>query len=146
MAKPNYSKGSFFRRTQFSYTPVAKMYPYQPLNVEDRHIRLLHPEQLPSDSSKSPIRLTTSHISLSKPCQYWTLSYTWGAPFEGLPPEWDNRATTHTIYVNGHEFEIQWNLEAALKLLCSIPIPTIWIDAICIYASRHRVSCRHIWW
>lgn len=75
------------------------------------------------------------HIKLREAPRYYALSYTWGAPFAGLPSEWDDPKATHTIYIDGHEFEVRWNLETALKQMCKYEVTVMWIDAICINQS-----------
>ncbi|KAL5326330.1 hypothetical protein ACEPPN_007468 [Leptodophora sp. 'Broadleaf-Isolate-01'] len=75
------------------------------------------------------------HTSLREAPRYYALSYTWGAPFAGLPSEWDDPKATHTIHVDGHEFEVRWNLEAALKRMCKDEVTVMWIDALCINQS-----------
>src|SRR5947207_2983579 len=133
-------------------------YKYQPLDVANNAIRLveLSPLAWPSD----PITLRIFHVSLGDlvgwqnlvdkhgpmaaveilrpalsklPC-FYTLSYTWAAPYLGLPSEWDNDDATKIVKLDGRDFEVRWNLESALRyigLRVREPL-ALWIDAICI--------------
>ncbi|PMD64719.1 uncharacterized protein K444DRAFT_499797, partial [Hyaloscypha bicolor E] len=77
------------------------------------------------DNGDSPIRciLKPVHLDDAHPPCYTALSYTWG----------DN-SNKVTIEVNGTEFEVTRNLHLALKHFRNTqdPIPTLWVDAICI--------------
>ena len=106
---------------------------YRALKHDEQEIRVVG-LALSSTSSDSPIELRIEHIKLQDSPKYWALSYTWDAPFEGLPPEWNDPNATRTIYVDGLPFEIRWNLEAALRHMRDANMFKLpfWIDAICI--------------
>ena len=87
---------------------------YRALKHDEQEIRVVG-LALSSTSSDSPIELRIEHIKLQDSPKYWALSYTWDAPFEGLPPEWNDPNATRTIYVDGLSIEIRWNLKAALR-------------------------------
>jgi hypothetical protein len=74
---------------------------------------------------------------MGAPC-YYTLSYTWGAPYHGLPLEWDDPNETRNIYIDDQEFPVRWNLAEALRSLCQLfrEPRMFWIDAICIDQSN----------
>jgi Heterokaryon incompatibility protein (HET) len=107
-------------------------FPYLPISLEKFEIRLV--ELIPLESPTDPIKLNVHHVSLSDNPNYAALSYTWGMPYYGLPPEWDDTDATRLIYVNNHEFHVRLNLEAAVRHLCEqCDAPSlIWIDQICI--------------
>ncbi|KAI9857129.1 MAG: hypothetical protein M1813_008620 [Trichoglossum hirsutum] len=122
---------------------------YEPLNVAAKEIRLV--EIIDPPETSGPIHLRLKNVSLLLPFEqvfpltfghlsfvclprYYALSYTWGAPYDGLGPEWDDPLATHLIYINGAEFHVRWNLMSALQhFRQTLARPTlIWIDAICI--------------
>ncbi|KAH6693898.1 heterokaryon incompatibility protein-domain-containing protein [Plectosphaerella plurivora] len=113
---------------------MSESFQYQPLSSEEHEIRLfkLHPDQNPD----SIISGTLRHVKLATKPAYCALSYTWGAPYDGLPPEWDDHSGTRPILVNGHEFPIRLNLHAALAHMRKLPPTPFWIDAICIDQSN----------
>jgi hypothetical protein len=95
-----------------------QFYQYQPL-LDLHDIRLLHIQSGIGDDEVSCI---LSHVSLTAPLKYETLSYTWG-----------DTETTRVIYVEGKKLQVTTNLYSALLRLrfpdCS---RTLWVDAICI--------------
>jgi hypothetical protein len=105
-------------------------YKYQPLDSSKQEIRIA---ELASGQALSPIlNITLKHVRLLDSPRYWTLSYTWGSPFDGLEAKWDDPTAKHMIYADKQKFYVRWNLEAALRCLASYDVPCIWIDAICI--------------
>ncbi|KAK4216844.1 heterokaryon incompatibility protein-domain-containing protein [Rhypophila decipiens] len=108
---------------------------YEPLNTDLREFRLI--DLGPNKDPSSPVEITLRHASRRDRPEYCALSYTWGAPFGGLPPEWDSPAVTRLIKVNGKNFHVRLNLDAALRRLIKdgVKLP-IWIDAICIDQSN----------
>ena len=36
------------------------------------------------------------------------------------------------MYIDGHKFEVRWNLEVALRTLSELGVHSVWIDGICI--------------
>ncbi|KAM7215249.1 Heterokaryon incompatibility protein (HET) domain containing protein [Rhypophila decipiens] len=108
---------------------------YEPLNTDLREFRLI--DLGPNKDPSSPVEITLRHASRRDRPDYCALSYTWGAPFDGLPPEWDSPAVTRLIKVNGKNFHVRLNLDAALRRLIKdgVKLP-IWIDAICIDQSN----------
>ncbi|KAF5557554.1 regulatory alcR, partial [Fusarium phyllophilum] len=89
-------------------------------------------ELAPGQASSPILHITLKHVSLLESPKYWTLSYTWGSPFDGLEAEWDDPTAERMIRADGEKFYVRWNLEAALRCLASYDVPSIWIDAICI--------------
>jgi hypothetical protein len=113
---------------------MPNKFQHQPLDLTDREIRVV--DFTPPESRSSSIHLAMKHIKLRESPEYWALSYTWGAPFDTLLLEWDDPNATHTVYIDGQEFEVRWNLEAALRALSELGVHTIWIDGICIDQSN----------
>ena len=89
------------------------LFQYKPLGFEFPEIRLIK-LKLASDV-RDPTHLELFHDDLANLTNYSALSYTWGAPYEGLPPEWDDPDCKVPILVNGHGFHIRENLESALR-------------------------------
>ncbi len=109
---------------------MPNKFQHQPLDLTDREIRVV--DFTPPESMSSSMK----HVKLRESPKYWALSYTWGTPFDTLPLEWDDPNATHTVYIDGQEFEVRWNLEAALRALSKLGVHTIWIDGICINQSN----------
>ncbi|KAH8699398.1 heterokaryon incompatibility protein-domain-containing protein, partial [Phaeosphaeriaceae sp. PMI808] len=117
---------------------------YRPLNTDNQEIRLL--QITPIEKPTNPIRLRLRHVSLLDKPIFNALSYTWGAPFAGLLPEWDDPNATHTVLINNKEIQIRWNLEAALRhftRVATMPYQ-LWVDAICINQSDLREKSSQI--
>jgi hypothetical protein len=143
---------------------MAGRFQYNPLDSSDKQIRLVRligtPLEEDSPHDDGPIQLRMVHATLDgrpgengnltieswdaeitgvdagpPPDRYFALSYTWGAPFDGLDPEWSDPQATHVLYANGCEFKVRHNLLEALKHMRKKPgffkLP-IWIDAMCI--------------
>jgi hypothetical protein len=113
---------------------MANAFIYRPLDPTGEEIRLVEP--LLVDTALSEMTFTIRHVKLSESPRYWTLSYTWGAPFAGMSSDWDSPNATHTISIDGRKFEVRWNLEAVLRMLRYYEVEKIWIDAICIDQSN----------
>ncbi|KAM7191271.1 Heterokaryon incompatibility protein (HET) domain containing protein [Rhypophila sp. PSN 637] len=113
---------------EFHYEPLS-------LNTDLEELRLI--DLGPDKDPYSPVEITLRHASRLDRPEYCALSYTWGAPFDGLPPPWDSPAATQLIKVNGKSFHVRLNLDAALRRLIKdgVKLP-IWIDAICIDQSN----------
>ena len=111
---------------------------YKPLGFKFPEIRLI--KLKPASDVRDPIHLELFHDDLAKPTDYSALSYTWGAPYEGLPPEWDDPDCKVPILVDGHEFHIRKNLESALRHFRSAREGhrAFWIDAISINQNDHE--------
>ncbi|KAF8858381.1 hypothetical protein BDZ45DRAFT_743418 [Acephala macrosclerotiorum] len=105
---------------------------HSPLDPAQSEIRLL--KLFPCTGFDADIRLELFHASLHSAPEYLPLSYTWGAPYEGLLSEWDDINHTCTITVSGAPFQIRMNLESALRHIrkCQPHETVLWIDAICI--------------
>ena len=107
---------------------------YEKLDPSLLEIRLVRLKL--ADVFTDNIELELFQISLSdldhEP--YVPLSYTWGTPFRGLSPDWDDPKRTSTVSLNGKSFEIRLNLESALRHIRGVKINRVplWIDAICI--------------
>lgn len=113
---------------------MVHQFQYQPLNSTEKEIRLLEIDS--NQDASRPLELKLWHIKLGDSPEYWTLSYTWGAPFDGLSPEWDDPNSKHLVKINGKDFHVRWNLDAALRRLAQYGIPALWVDAICIDQSN----------
>ena len=106
---------------------------YQPLNIENREIRLVTIISEPSLSSSMECKLST--FGLVDAPSYIALSYVWG----------DIRKTT-PITVDDAEIHVTTNLLAALRRMSAWDHGTyFWIDALCINQSNteekgHQVS------
>ena len=97
-------------------------YQYAPLELQDRHIRLL--SLYPSSDENATIRCSVAPHSLNWNPPYEALSYTWGDPSDICPKPVD---------FNGFPKHISSNLEAALRVLRFHDRTRIlWIDALCI--------------
>jgi len=117
----------------FKQTLSQAMYSqYRPLSQEKLEIRVV--ELLPLRDPNEAISLNLFHVSLIDLPSYRALSYTWGMPFHGLPAEWGDPKANILALLNGDEFPLQYNLEAAIRHLCLNINQSIvlWIDAICI--------------
>ena len=97
-------------------------YKYEPLEIPDRHVRLL--TLYPSENESTPIKCSTTPHSLNWNPSYEALSYTWGDPRDICPSPID---------FNGYRTYISTNLEAALRALRYSEYPRVlWIDALYI--------------
>jgi len=97
-------------------------YQYEPLEPQDRHIRLLN--LYPASDEDAPIKCSVVHHSLNWNPPYEALSYTWGDP---------NDICEVPIDLNGCPARISTNLEVALRILRFHERPRrLWIDALCI--------------
>lgn len=114
---------------------MTHQFQYQPLDSPEQDIRLVELRISQQDASL-PLELRLRHVKLRDNPKYWALSYTWGAPFDSLPPEWDDPTATRLAKVNGKDFHVRWNLDAALRRLSEYSIPALWIDVICIDQSN----------
>jgi hypothetical protein len=102
---------------------------YQPLNIENREIRLVTVKPIPNDpglETVCPLECELSTVSLDTRPEYVALSYVWGDPDMKWP-----------VFMNGVLIFVTKNLHAALLQLrycCTIsqPFRPVWIDAICI--------------
>ncbi|MCJ1296763.1 hypothetical protein MMC34_008330 [Xylographa carneopallida] len=107
---------------------------YEKLNPQLLEIRLVRLKL--TDVFTDDIELEIFPISLGNPDHepYVPLSYTWGTPYHGLLPDWDNFTKTTTVSLNGKSFKIRLNLESALRHIRGVKRNSVplWIDAICI--------------
>lgn len=87
---------------------MAGMFSYTPL--KRREIRLL---RIQAGSEDTPVEVSLSHVSLDSLPDYAALSYVWG-----------DGHSAKTITLNGRDFIVRANLEAALRELRSRPIMT----------------------
>ena len=108
------------------------MLSYQRLSSDPIEKRLVQIKE--ARSLDDPIHLRMYHVQFHSNPTYSTLSYTWGSPAAHFPSEWDDPASTVTVWVNRTPFEVRRNLESALRHLRKFPwmIQTFRIDAICI--------------
>ena len=111
---------------------------YKPLGFEFPEILLI--KLKPASDVRDPIHFELFHDDLGNLTDYSALSYTWGAPHEGLPPEWDDTDCKVPILVNGCEFHIRKNLESALRHVRSAREghQAFWVDAISINQNDHE--------
>lgn len=101
---------------------------YEPLPDDGFQIRLV--TILPGLELEA-LRCTVRNFVLTEDLQYEALSYTWGDP-----------TVTSPVLLNGSEFEITTNLEAALQSLrYEDKERLLWIDAICI--NQRSISERN---
>ena len=80
---------------------------HRELNAEKLEFRLL--EFSPQAKHSDLIHFDLIYAILLDPPEYETLSYTWGAPYEGLPPEWDDPEPSIPISLNGTVHHIHHN-------------------------------------
>jgi hypothetical protein len=108
---------------------------YDSLRRENLEIRLL--TIIANDLVTADVDIVIETAPLNEfESKYSTLSYTWGAPFENLPPEWADHNVVVPITLNGKHKAVQWNLDAALRALRARKNHgPIWIDALCINQS-----------
>ena len=98
----------------------ANSFPYQAISSAAGEIRLLTIE--PHADSTTDVSCRLSNASLGDPPPYEALSYMWGDPKYRNP-----------ILLNGQQFMVNANLDAALHYLRKTnESRTIWADAICI--------------
>src|SRR5436190_20454007 len=96
--------------------------PYRPVNSAAGEIRLLILQ--PASNASDPVVCTLEHATLGSNRKYEALSYAWGT-----------KKNWKTITLDGLEFPVLENAEAALCRLRSLRKPRIvWIDAICTYS------------
>ncbi|MCJ1283729.1 hypothetical protein MMC26_003060 [Xylographa opegraphella] len=98
---------------------------------EIRLVRLCLTDVFTDDIELELFRISLSDLNHEP---YVPLSYTWGTPYLGLPPDWDDPKQTRTVSLNGKSFQIRLNLESALRHIRGVKkndVP-LWIDAICI--------------
>ncbi|KAK4158746.1 heterokaryon incompatibility protein-domain-containing protein [Cladorrhinum sp. PSN259] len=94
---------------------------YRPLSTENLEIRVIH--ILPASDPNAIIKCALQTVSLrDEEVTFKALSYVWGDPAARAP-----------IVLNGEQFSVTVNLEAALKRFRD-PIQSVilWADAICI--------------
>jgi len=103
--------------------PISQArYQYEPLEPEDRNVRLL--TLYPASDDTIPIKCSVANLSLNWNPPYEALSYTWGDP---------NDRCQVPIDFDGYPAHISTNLEAALRVLRYHDEPRqLWIDALCI--------------
>ncbi|KAF5685233.1 heterokaryon incompatibility (het-6OR allele) [Fusarium circinatum] len=104
--------------------------------LDSTHIRLvkIRPRTRSLLSERLNIDVTTHSLDEAKALGYHALSYTWGAPVEGLGKRADRNSC---ILVNGDRFYVQPNLFGALKRFEEFDW-YLWIDAICIDQTNQR--------
>jgi hypothetical protein len=116
-----------------SFQGRFKYLPLDPLKSEIRLLEIL-PISKHTVAESDCVECRLFNISLDEQPEYEALSYTWG-------PQND----MCSILLNGYNFKISRNLEAALiKLRASTP-RALWVDAICIdqasdYERNHQVT------
>ncbi|KAF5627507.1 heterokaryon incompatibility (het-6OR allele) [Fusarium sp. NRRL 52700] len=104
--------------------------------LDSTHIRLvkIRPRARSLLRERLNIEVTTHSLDEAQALGYHALSYTWGAPLEGL----DKRADRNScILVNDDRFYVQPNLFGALKRFEEFDW-YLWIDAICIDQTNQR--------
>ena len=93
---------------------------YQPIHVNQIRIVILAPGRW-----KDQLRCTLQTVSVDAEVEYEALSYTWG-----------DENITKTILLQGFDFQVTTNLDAALRhLRLQDKERKIWIDALCINQS-----------
>jgi Heterokaryon incompatibility protein (HET) len=102
--------------------------------TDNSSIRLM--KLLPARDYSSMLRCSLIVASLKRVPPYEALSYVW---------ESENRGSG--ILCGSALLGVTVNCEAAIRRLRRGDEPRLlWIDSICIYASRCRVTCRRFWW
>jgi hypothetical protein len=120
-------------------------YQYLPLPTA-RSIRLINFCSRPSGEHSIQINLATHTLEEAPP--FVALSYTWGNPTLPFSEQAQIAEiiyeSTGEIIVEGHVFEVKYNLLDALEMLRDLPSSNIeqyfWIDAICIN-QQDLVEC-----
>ena len=127
--------------TSYASSTNSTPFRYKPLGSRQPEIRLIKLKA--ADAARDPVHLELFHDNLSNPTEYSALSYTWGAPYVGLPSEWDDSSCKVRILVNGQEFYVRKNLESALRHFRSAREGhrAFWIDAVSINQSDDE-ECR----
>lgn len=114
-----------FNHTAATMELAQTNFNYEPLPVDGSQIRLV--TILPGIELEA-LRCTVRNFALTEDLHYEALSYAWGDP-----------TVTSPVLLNGSEFEITTNLEAALQSLrYDDKERLLWIDAICI--NQHSIS------
>jgi hypothetical protein len=114
---------------------------YQYSSLEQSQLRI--PTLLPGNFEDPLTGLLTHQQFLpanSEVPKYEALSYVWG-----------DQTDTEPMAISQDHYQkdklIGPYFATALRHLRQQDQPRdLWIDALCIYASRHRVTCRRIWW
>ena len=114
------------------------MFEYRRLSSDPVEIRLVEIQE--ARYSNDPVHLRLYHVPLYSKNVYQALSYTWVSPGAHFSDEWDDSASTLTIWIDGEPFKVRRNLESALRHLRQVSWmsqtawmhQTFWIDAICI--------------
>lgn len=120
-------------RIPYHFAGMANAFPYQAVDIASQEIRLV---EFISAKPSFPIKLSFKRAKLQESPLYMALSYTWGAPFDGLPSEWGDPSATKTLNLDGCQLEIRWNLEATLRALYVDDMPALWVYAPCINQSN----------
>jgi Heterokaryon incompatibility protein (HET) len=114
---------------------------YEELKSPTNEIRLI---KLTPGLFEDDIKLQLFHAELNGRFEYRALSYTWDAPYEGLPADWDDPESKVPISINEQSFSLRKNLESALRHFQSgwKDGLVLWIDAISINQqdSKERSS------
>lgn len=101
----------------------AEQYCHEPLPASD-WIRLLI--LAPATNPTDPLMCSMTSTSLSKPCQYTALSYSWAM-------EDGDASLCRSLWVDGKHLRITRNLfEGLLRIRNTAQSLNLWIDAVCI--------------
>lgn len=122
--------GSWWR--PFGFVPSTRVtnsvYKYKRLDLATDAIRLIR--ILKGDTGPIMCEIIETHLSQADSVPYEALSYVWG-----------NNKRRHKIWVDGCLFTVTKNLfEALSNLRQPGKDRVLWIDAICIDQSHHKVS------
>lgn len=104
-----------------------------------KNIRVLDIE--PNEDFDAPLEAKIRLTSLSDPCKYLAISYTWRKLYE------DGSHLCETLYIDEHPLKVTDSLDSSLRRvrqhwisgqlhLDSAPL-TVWIDGACIDQSNH---------
>ncbi|KAK3321917.1 heterokaryon incompatibility protein-domain-containing protein [Apodospora peruviana] len=108
------------------------MFTYQPLDPDNRELRLVRLRQKDPQSRQDKIELDLKHVSMSHDISYAAVSYVWG-----------DATDTVDIIISGESFRIGRNLHAALAQFRQNGVDSwLWIDAICIHQADDEEKSR----
>jgi Heterokaryon incompatibility protein (HET) len=108
------------------------IFQFGPIQILGNDLQCIRVLQLEPGNINEEVSINLVVCELATAPRYEALSYAWGDP-----------KPSHTIVCCGERFNVSENLYFALQhLRYKDQQRLLWIDAICIYASRCRVTCR----
>jgi hypothetical protein len=117
-------------------------YRYKPLEPGTIRLLSIRPRDQGDIEADGVVHCSLQHVSLDKSPEYTAISYVWG------PPE-----PSRYISLDGYKTKVTATLRMALHMINNTLAAKIediglllWIDALCIYPTGSRFSCRPFRW